>query len=44
LCCIIAGFGFAKFRRAKLAWAAGLIAWFCLAAAAAQIERLAIPV
>jgi hypothetical protein len=26
LCCIIAGFGFAKFRRAKLAWAAGLIA------------------
>src|SRR5690348_9242537 len=44
LLCIIGGFAFAKFRHAKLAWAAGLIAWFCLAAAAGQAERLAIPV
>ena len=43
MCCIIAGIGFSKFRHANLAWAAGLIAWLFLAAAAAQIERLAVP-
>ena len=42
-CCIVAGFAFGMFRRPKLAWAAGLLAWFLVAAAAAQIERLTIP-
>ena len=43
LCCILAGFAAVKFRREKLAWTAGLLAWFFLGAAAGQIERLAIP-
>lgn len=43
LLCLAAGLALLKFRRANLAWAAGLLAWFCLAAAAAQIERLATP-
>jgi hypothetical protein len=43
LACIIAGFAFAGFRRANLAWTAGLLTWFFLAAAAAQIERMSIP-
>ena len=43
LSCILAGFGFVKLRRANLAWTAGLLAWFFLAGAAGQIERLAIP-
>jgi hypothetical protein len=40
---IIAGFGLVRFRGANLAWAAALAAWFFLAAAAAQIERMAVP-
>jgi hypothetical protein len=43
LFCIVAGFVFAGLRRANLAWAASLLAWFFLAAAAAQIERMAVP-
>jgi competence protein ComEC len=43
LCCIVAGFGFVGLRRANLAWTAGLVAWFLLAAAAGQIERRAMP-
>ncbi len=43
LCCLIAGFALLKLRHVNLAWSAGLLAWFFLAAAAAQIERLAIP-
>ena len=43
VCCILAGFTFVTLRRAKLAWIAGLLAWLFLAAAAAQIERIAIP-
>jgi competence protein ComEC len=43
LCCIFGGFAFAKLQRANLAWAAGLLAWFFLSAAAAQIERMAVP-
>jgi competence protein ComEC len=43
LCCIFAGLGFVGLRRANLAWTAGLLAWFFLAAAAAQIERMAAP-
>ena len=43
LCCIVAGFGFVKLRRANLAWTAGLLAWLFLSAAAAQIERMAVP-
>jgi hypothetical protein len=31
-----------KLRQVRLAWSASLLAWFCLAAAAAQIERSAI--
>jgi competence protein ComEC len=43
LFCIIAGFGLVRFRGANLAWAASLLAWFSLAAAAVQIERMAVP-
>jgi competence protein ComEC len=43
LFCIIAGFGLVRFLGANLAWAASLLAWFSLAAAAAQIERMAVP-
>src|SRR5690348_17172799 len=43
VCCILAGFAFGILRRTKLAWAAGLLAWFFVAAAAAQAERVAIP-
>jgi competence protein ComEC len=43
LFCIIAGLGAVGFRRANLAWTAGLLAWFFLAAAASQIERMAVP-
>src|SRR5580704_14759825 len=43
LFCIIAGFGLVSFRGANLAWAASLLSWFCLAAAAAQIEHMTIP-
>ena len=42
-CCVAAGFALLGMRRAKLAWALSLLAWFSLAAAAAQIERMAIP-
>ena len=41
-CCMAAGFALLGMRRAKLAWALSLLAWFSLAAAAAQIERMAI--
>jgi hypothetical protein len=34
LFCIIAGFAFTGLRRPNLAWAASLLAWFFLAAAA----------
>ena len=44
LCFMIAGLGFVGLRRANLAWAASLLAWFFLAAAAAQIERISVPV
>src|SRR5579862_8220351 len=40
---LAAGFGLLAIRRVKLAWGLSLLAWFLLAAAAAQIERLAIP-
>jgi predicted membrane metal-binding protein len=43
LFCIIAGFGLVRFRGANVAWAASLLAWFFLAAAAAQIERMRVP-
>jgi len=43
VCCILAGFWLLKLRRVELVWSAGLLAWFFLAAAAAQIERLAVP-
>jgi len=43
LFCIIAGFAVAGFRHANFAWAAALLAWLFLGAAAAQIERAAIP-
>jgi hypothetical protein len=43
LFCIIAGFAFTGLRRPNLAWAASLLAWFFLAAAAAQIERMSVP-
>jgi competence protein ComEC len=43
LCSLLAGFGLLKLGRVDLAWTAGLLAWFFLAAAAAQIERAAIP-
>jgi competence protein ComEC len=39
---IVAGIVLLKFRQAHLAWSAGLLAWFFLAAAAAQIERIAV--
>ncbi len=44
LCSLLAGCALLKLRRANLAWAASLLAWFSLGAAAAQIERLAIPI
>lgn len=40
---LAAGFSLLAARRTKAAWALSLIAWFSLAACAAQIERLAIP-
>jgi competence protein ComEC len=43
LFCVVMGFGFVKLRREGLVWTAGLLAWFFLAAAAGQIERMAIP-
>src|SRR6266581_2581593 len=43
VCCILAGFWLLKLSRVELVWSAGLLAWFFLAAAAAQIERLAVP-
>ena len=43
LFCIIASLGLVRFRRASLASAAGLLAWFFLAFAAAQIEQMAVP-
>ena len=43
VCCILAGFWILKLKRVELVWSAGLLAWFFLAAAAAQIERVAIP-
>jgi hypothetical protein len=39
---ILAGIVLLKLRQARLAWSASLLAWFRLAAAAAQIERSAI--
>lgn len=42
-CSMAAGFALWSLRRVKAAWALSLLAWFSLAAAAAQIERLAIP-
>jgi competence protein ComEC len=41
--CIVAGFVLVRLRRANLAWTAALLAWFFLGAAAAQIERAAVP-
>jgi competence protein ComEC len=43
LASLFAGVGLLKFRRAHLAWSASLLAWFFLAGAAAQIERIAVP-
>ena len=43
LFCIVAGFVFTGLRRTNLAWAASLLAWFSLAASAAQIEWMAVP-
>src|SRR5260370_4308010 len=43
VCCILAGFWLLKLSRVELVWSAGLLAWFFLPAAAAQIERLAVP-
>jgi hypothetical protein len=43
LFCIIAGFAFTGLRRPNLVWVASLLAWFSLAAAAAQIEHVAVP-
>ena len=40
---MIAGAGLLKLRRVHLAWSASLLAWFFLAAAAAQFERIAVP-
>ena len=42
-CFVAAGFGLLGLGRVKLAWALSLLAWFSLAAAAAQIQRMAIP-
>jgi hypothetical protein len=42
-CCVAAGFSLLGARRVKLASALSLLAWFSLAAAAAQIERMAVP-
>src|ERR1700722_20039302 len=42
-CSIAAGFGLLGVRRVKVAWALSMLAWFSLAAANAQIERLAMP-
>jgi competence protein ComEC len=39
---ILAGIVLLKLRQARLAWSASLLAWFFLAAAAAQIERIAV--
>jgi competence protein ComEC len=43
LVCIALGFLLLLLRRTNLAWTLGLLAWFCLALSAAQIERMAIP-
>src|SRR5690348_11223559 len=40
---ILAGILLLELRQGHLAWSASLLAWFFLAAAAAQIERIAIP-
>ena len=42
-CFVGAGLGLLVARGVKVAWALSLLAWFSLAAAAAQIERMAIP-
>src|SRR5487761_26173 len=42
-CFVAAGFGLLALRRVKLAWALSLLAWFSLAAAAAQMEWMAVP-
>jgi len=42
-CLVAAGFGLLGLHRAKLAWTLSLLAWFSLSAAAAQIERMAVP-
>jgi competence protein ComEC len=42
--CVLVGCALLKLRRANLAWTASLLAWFSLGAAAAQIERLAVPI
>lgn len=42
-CCITSGLVFASLRRSNFAWTAGLLAWFFLACAAGQIERMAVP-
>src|SRR5438105_15775875 len=39
---ILVGIVLLKLRQAHLVWGASLLAWFSLAAAAAQIERIAI--
>jgi competence protein ComEC len=43
LACVLAGVALLKLRRVHLAWSASLLAWFFLAAAAARIERIALP-
>jgi competence protein ComEC len=42
-CFVATGFGLLGLRRVRLAWALSLLAWLSLAAAAAQIQRTAIP-
>ncbi len=42
-CCVALGLALLRLRRVNLAWTASLLAWFFVAAAAAQIERIAIP-